>query len=359
MKKYACIFIPLFLFSSILSAQLPLTSNSFNFQAGDTVIQIFFSDSVTSPGPAGANQTWDFSFLQERDRDTAFIKAVSSSTAAAQFPNATIAGLQFSASIDSGSLDAFFSTDTDSFTYWGVYNEITNAGITVTQTIPYSDPEILLTYPLMFMDSLADRFYGEYDAGNNFFFARTGGNYHQYDGYGTLIMPGGISYDNVIRVKIVQTYKDSALDQSFPLETLYESENVYFFAQGAQLPYLQYNKFSLTAAPNPAVITHSIKAYAGDAVVSTAPPLDPDTYTLFPNPSKGISELEIESDGFEKLKVEIMDLNGRTYAVLYQGISRPGSNRYPIDTQTLSPGLYLVKIELAEKRGFVKLQVQD
>jgi len=343
---------------SFLTAQSTLTSDSFNFQAGDSIHTVLFSDSVTSPGPAGANQTWDFSFLQERDRSTATIKAASTSPYANLFPNADIAGLEFSVRLDSANVDQFFSNDPNEFVHWGQSVQVTNAGMTSVQNIAFSDPEVILTYPMMFMDSVADDFYGEYESSPGFSMVRKGSNYRLYDGHGTLMMPNGAVYADVIRIKLVQIYKDSSLNPTFPFSIDYESENVYYFSQGGKLPHLQYNKFTSTSAPNPPQTIHFIKAYSGNGTVGIKDLLAPDVLTLAPNPSKGLAELSIKSTGVENLQVSIITLAGQVVATPFEGQSLATATLIPLQTSHLAKGFYIVKVALGTKIGFVKMQVE-
>lgn len=357
MKKQLLLIVCLFGGLTFLSAQSTLTSNSFNFQPDDSIISIFFSDSVITPGPAGANQTWDFSFLQETMRDTATIKAASTSPQAAFFPNATIAGLNFTASIDSGNVDVFFESTPTEFVYYGISSQITVNGMTNIQNTVYTDPEIILSYPMAFTDSVADDFYGEFGS-PGFMFARKGSNYRKYDGYGTLMMPNGATYTDIIRIKLVQVYKDSSLNPALPFNTDYESENVYYFIPGGQLPILQYNKFTVTTAVNPAQTTHFIKAYTGNSTVGIENFLDPEALSLAPNPSKDQTELSIQSLAVEYLQVSILNIAGQEVAHVFQGQSLASSTQIPIQTNELVPGFYIVKVSLGEKIGFVKMQVE-
>lgn len=350
---------------SPLFSQSTFSSNTFNIGAGDSIIAITFEDSVTNPGPAGANQTWDFSFLTEAGRDTFVIQMASAVSQSAFFPNADFAGANIVPDAGSsnpqvsGSANSFFSYGTaGELLFWGTSTEVTANGMTITQNAPYSDPETVFSYPMMYEDSLSDDFEGNFDAGGGVILTRKGSNYRKYDGYGTLIMPNGQTFTDVIRIRLVQTYQDTSTNPLFPINSTYQTENVYYVGQGKKLPYLQYNRITSTIAPNPSTTAHFVVAYPNSGAVGTRDLLSPEAFSLAPNPNQGLSVLRIDGEMGEKLSVEIMDLQGRILNKAFDGITSSGKSEISIDNSNLLPGFYLVKVDLGNKTGLLKMQVE-
>lgn len=367
MKKQLLLIASIFIWHLTLPAQSIFSSNTFDVRAGDTVIAISFSDSVTTPGPAGANQSWDFSFLQEAGRDTSVIQLASSLPQSGFFPGADFAGGNIvpagsnSGGGASASADFFFSAGTNGeLLYWGASTEINANGNIIIQNAPYSDPEVIFSYPMMYQDSVSDDFAGAFDPGGGIVVNRTGSNYRIYDGYGTLIMPNGATFTDVIRIRLVQTYSDTSASSAFPINNQYQSENVYYIGRGNKLPYLQYNSLTTTVAPNAPITTHFLVAYPNSGAVGIKEELlSADEMRLSPNPNSGQTKLAINSRGGERLRVEIMDIQGKVIKTVFEGAALPSSSEISLDNSDLVDGFYLVKVELGEKLGLLKMQVQN
>jgi hypothetical protein len=86
MKSKSLLFFSLLIGGS-LSAQITITSAELP-SVGDTYIQVAVS-TVISPGPAGANQTWDFSSLSGTATPYGYV-SLAASQDQASFPNANL-----------------------------------------------------------------------------------------------------------------------------------------------------------------------------------------------------------------------------------------------------------------------------
>ena len=93
MKKLTALSILIFSMVNA-NAQLTLTASSFP-NVGDVYIN--HNDSLTatlSPGPSGANQSWNFAALNDHYKDTTSVVTVASTPNGAAFPTANLAGKQ-------------------------------------------------------------------------------------------------------------------------------------------------------------------------------------------------------------------------------------------------------------------------
>ncbi|MFM8949784.1 MAG: agmatine deiminase family protein [Bacteroidota bacterium] len=80
---------------------------------------------------------------------------------------------------------------------------------------------------------------------------------------------------------------------------------------------------------------------------------------LFPNPSKGITCLELsDSKGGNELTINLKDVAGRDIIHVFKGLTRAGENRYFFDTTQLSAGLYSIQINTLSGSYIKKLMVR-
>ena len=81
--------------------------------------------------------------------------------------------------------------------------------------------------------------------------------------------------------------------------------------------------------------------------------------SLFPNPSKGITCLEIsDSKGGNEVTINLKDVAGRDIVHVFKGLTRIGGNRYFFDTTPLPSGLYSIQINTLSSSYIKKLMVR-
>ena len=71
--------------------------------------------------------------------------------------------------------------------------------------------------------------------------------------------------------------------------------------------------------------------------------------SVYPNPLNGRATISLESFG-EPMRVEVMDLQGRSVAVIYEGTLPGGQHQLPWDTHLLPRGQYVVVVRTASFR---------
>jgi agmatine/peptidylarginine deiminase len=93
--------------------------------------------------------------------------------------------------------------------------------------------------------------------------------------------------------------------------------------------------------------------------VSSGPGMSSATIDrVFPNPSRGITCIEVSSDTWKTGRITVTDITGRMVAEVFQGEMRPGVNRYFIDTQSFQTGVYGLILQAEGKSGLRKLIVR-
>jgi len=82
-------------------------------------------------------------------------------------------------------------------------------------------------------------------------------------------------------------------------------------------------------------------------------------YSLAPNPTNGIFELNYEAKETDEVSIKLTDIAGRVIGTLYQGALRKGFGNLSLgENLKLAPGLYFVQINGANTKQILRLVVQ-
>ena len=213
MKKiYLSIFAVVLMFSA--QAQLSLTQAFNEPVVGDVNTKMAFDSVGVLPLNTGANQTWDFSSLAG---DT--IVDVTTFTTVASTPNGTnYAGSTLADSDGQGTYNYYKSTGTQ---YELVGIDDPNLSINLSNTA------IAAIWPITMGYSNTDVFSGTATSSQAGSGPATGTITTVASGTGTLILPGGASYANVLQVKALQTV-DVSLGGGFFNITVVNTDYTYY-----------------------------------------------------------------------------------------------------------------------------------
>ncbi|HAN76414.1 MAG TPA: hypothetical protein DCQ31_00905 [Bacteroidales bacterium] len=185
MKKL--IFYIAMLLPGISIGQFKLTAEEFSQRAGDMVTKQRIQ--YIEPGAVGTNAVWDFSAGSCQATNSAEIFDAALTEKSALFANAN-------ASIAEG--DKYFyyrNTNTES-EYIGM------AGI--ESIIMFNEPIVQMRYPFAFGEKISGIFTGS-GMYNSVISSNIKGDYTiEADGQGTLLLPGGVKLQNVLRIKSVR-----------------------------------------------------------------------------------------------------------------------------------------------------------
>jgi hypothetical protein len=174
------------LFTALASAQ-PIIQNGDNLPQPGFIAQRGAGSTTLAEGPAGADQTWDFSTaLLYADGNSYQVLDAATSPFASAFPTADYVALRTSSGSE----------------YYFYYNNLPDRLEAVTEGISSlssydiftADRMTKLKFPFAFGESATDTYV--YDGGG------TGSLVVTYDGYGTLITPLGTVTD-VVRIKTI------------------------------------------------------------------------------------------------------------------------------------------------------------
>jgi len=326
-------------------AQAPITS-SINPSVGFSSFSKAADTTGVVPGPAGANQTWNFSLNVTGLAVPSSVIPAAGTAFASSFPTANLAS-----NAGNGSY-AYFLADNSQYTFLGIG--------TTNYVDVYTDPETYFSYPLNYNVPQTDNFAGNYSyddgSGGTIHMTHTGTHTATYDGYGTLIV-NGHTFNNVVRIKNVD---DITYTSDIPSSSTSHSE--------AYL-WLQPN------SPEALLSISSNVSDFGSGIVITSKSVNVSTLAtgvdeIGTRSHLGISvqsSLNQTADGMLVINAE-KPSNGsaEVYNTIGELISsvdfsaNAGVNVVALPTSGLSKGLYLVRVKEANGKvtGAQKLVVQ-
>ncbi|MBL7932278.1 MAG: T9SS type A sorting domain-containing protein [Bacteroidia bacterium] len=334
------------LFASILSHSQTLTQAANEPAAGDQDRLYYIDTAAFSNGLPnsvnGNSAVWNFTNLQALSpADTTFYVAPSSVPSSTDYPGCTV--------VQHGFLDIFIKSTTTPTTQTEILG--VRSG---TFNLTFTNTAIAAKYPISFGSGSTDNIAGTYTA-LGFNGPCSGAITTTADGFGTLNLPDGLSYNNVLRVKSVQTVTLTQL--SFPIATIVQT--IYNYYHNSQkYPLLSVNyQFIATATGsnmNMSYVTGSTGAFVTGLKENL---LNQDKISFYPNPANQFYvHLNIPVSLSEKLVVSFYDLTGKK--VLSQEIESGSGLDHPILIKYLARGMYTAVCEGTSVRHVQRLVVQ-
>jgi hypothetical protein len=271
----------------------------------------------------GANATWDFSQIAGVFGVTKDVQMLDATQDAnfASFVGATKL-------YDIGStFQTFFSSTPNGRTSQGfVFNEVSLGAVIASWNV---DQENVMSYPFAYGNNVNDVFSGTVTSTATGTLPATGTSYAAIDGSGTLLLPGGNSYSNVLRYHL----KDSAVASVFGTNVAFVRDvfEYYDFTVG-NLPLF----ITMSVDVNSALLTNNSTmilskdqptSYVGSSELSFP------AVTLYPNPVTNHLQLSGVSLGDA---YRMVTLTGKTIEM--------GSYQGTIDVTNVNAGVYFIQI---------------
>lgn len=202
----------LLLFSWLISSTFaliaqPTLTRTANFPAvGDAFSRINCDTVGVSAGAAGANQTWNFSSLQQAASFQSGDFVLPSTTDfASDFPSANIAEAYTGGSVN------YFNATTEKTEIVG-FVSVNQQG--QASLVTFTNPQTTMEYPFTFGDSFTDDANRQYGTYNGTVTTQT-----TADGYGTITLPNGV-FTNVLRTRTVVNILDTAPGTTFGIDDI-------------------------------------------------------------------------------------------------------------------------------------------
>ena len=213
------------------------------------LVPVGFSASLNAaapvnPGPAGANQTWDFSATPNSPVGTYSRINPADATGNGTYPTANCVWSIF---IGSAAKYEFYNNSPGNMVQLGEWSS-TSTGDNYS-----ANPKMLFSFPFSFGNAVNDPW------------ATTGGSsgtvVRTYDGYGTLITPFG-TYQNVVRVTTTGSASNTVWYNSNPVFPLMQTEagNTVFMSNIVNATPENQAEMAVSVFPNPATDVLFIQA---------------------------------------------------------------------------------------------------
>lgn len=317
-------------FSLSLSAQTVITYKTHAMTQGD-VLSLKQIDTI-SPGNAGPNQVWDYSSAKVVSDFVINYNANSNA-------DWNIPGDAFACDENKERTSYFQMTATQKLYY----------GLTAkTAKIIFDTPIVELSFPFAYNDEANGVMKGSYT--ENTLTAPINGTYTtKADAWGTLILPNGVKLHNVLRVKSVRDYNHEANGSMYHVvATRYA-----FYSAYSRYPVLQIKSATSTCECGcngkeyAAYFNPSVKE---ETIVAPKEKCDPKiTYKVFPNPFDKDFELDYKLTGTAKVKICILDINGKTVAILQDKQQEEGSYSLTKDLGSYAAMNYILQIQVNDQ----------
>ena len=336
MKK---IYLSIITLSFVLSAnaQLSLTKAFNEPVLGDVNTKQGYDSVSVLPQNIGANQLWDFSALTSNT-----VVGVSTFTTVASTPN----GASFSAATlaeDDGQ---------GGYTY-------TKATATQFEIVGVVDPNITLNFtntaiaavwPVTMGYTNNDTFSGSAASGT-MTGTSTGTINTVATGTGTLVIPGGATFTNVLQIRNKQNVKLSFV---FGIVTATVVSTGYDYYHGSQkFPLLSVSYTDISGA----LTSTSATVKVNNALITGINNLNFDaTFNVFPNPTKERVNVKLHNETNANCLVEIYNSYGQLVQAVNLGNDRDISSALSISN--LTSGIYIIKTSLGDKVSARKLIVE-
>jgi len=328
-----------------LSAQISMNFTTHGIVPGD-VYKYFNADTTAfDPGTGGANHTWTFTGLViNNNLQTQNYIDPATTPYASSFPAATYA-------LEQGGTYVYYKSNT--------LGTFTEGIVSTTVTLPYPDDEKMFVYPFTYTNTFSDYFSGADTV--------AGVNYKRYgqitttgDGWGKLII-NGRTYNNVLRVKIVQVIHDFQINISTEdtiVSTRTETLNYHWYRQNSKNPLLNYTQVDMYLEDIPDPISSTKAIFVDNTVTGINDKTsEPVNLVVYPNPTTGFVNLETNYSSPQKLNIELTNASGQ---VVYYDLSsvKAGRNVQKLDVSTLPLGIYAIRMYNDESVVVRKLILQ-
>ena len=331
MKKIIFTIITICLTVIGIKAQPVITYNGNAPQIGDSY-EVSGDNGTFDPGPAGANQSWDFSTVTPTIFYNVAVVSPGSTPFASDFPESNTAFQ--------------YTGDNEMYGYVEVNtSESLNDGVGFDPGgdneyfIHYTDAVKLMKYPFSYNDSYTDSYYTSYTMPEGMDIHEHGNITVTADAWGSVSTPTGV-YNNTLRVKSEHSVTDSVFIMG----------NFMYATSHSLTRYEWHTPTSHSVIVGICVSTDgSSISYRSDYVGIDEQASSRQQIHLYPNPASDKINIELPKELEKSSEVNIYDSKGKqvTQFTMAKG------NR-TADISSLSPGMYVVTVGNSYTGKFIK-----
>lgn len=320
------------------NAQLSLTKAFNEPVVGNVNTKKGYDSTAVLPKNVGINQVWNFASLTTNTVvEVSTFKTVASTTYSANFPSATITE-------DDGVGGFTYSKATSTqFELVGFENANT--------VVNFTNSAIAAVWPISYGYSNTDSFAGPATINGTLTGTAVGTLTTLGSGTGTLIIPGGASFTNILQVKTNQTLNISLAGGFITANSVIKGYDYYHSTQKFPLLSVSYNNTSGSAPSTSATIR------VNNVVLTGINDLNFDaSFSIFPNPAKNQVNVKLHNATNASCNIEIVNSIGVPVQSINLGSDTEISNN--ISISNLAAGIYIVKTTLGDKVSARKLIIE-
>jgi hypothetical protein len=320
-------------------AQLILTQAGHEYSVGDVVNWSQYDSTTTVPRMIGQNQVWDFS--------TAVSQSLSGQVHYSDCSNSDClshATMNSSESISVVKNYESSTTPVSKLEYIGFFYRDESA------TSYYDDPEILAVWPISYGSTNTDSF-SAYQSDFNGNGILNGVTSYTAAGTGTLIIPGGIQFSNVLQVKNIETSTLTYTSGSMsPVASTVTTYSYYHNSQKAPLLefFESYDTFSHTFNAYIRVNSFSPTAIRANNV--------DNFFSISPNPAGSSFTIHASNAGNEACILQLYNSTGGLVKTVNAGNASVINTH--IEVLDLSAGIYFIRTQLGETSAVKKVVIE-
>jgi len=336
--KQALLLIVSVVFVTVLRAQSPTLTSIINYGIGDKQITLTADTTGIEPGPAGINQTWDFSKLK---RDSAMDSSIvnyidpKKTQYSAAFKTANVAG---EIAYKGGVSYTFY--DMTNAAIDGLGNAGYDSSTKTSNGVKFTNALTQLAYPVQYGYNHAAT-YNTTPFGNNAAFSRSTYNVNA-DAFGSMKIRN-TQYDSVLRLKVTQVVADSIpLGGGSGSFMFYDSITSYeFYCPGKKSPIL-----TISYTPK---VPYGKRVTFNDfdhvRLTAIAPEKNENiSFSLFPNPAKNLVQISLILNQSSEAEITIVNELGQAVKSLQNIPLMKGANNFNLDLGGMPHGIYFVNL---------------
>lgn len=312
---------------------------------GDTYQTVACNSVGITPGGNGAGQTWNYSTMSILTTTTTNnAVTVASTGSAAAYPSANVA-------VQSGTAgSSFYSSSASNLMYWG--GNIIVGGQAVTMS--YTTAAAHAAYPMILGTTSNGNIGGTVShpiAGTGNF---AGTNTVTGAGTGTLMLPGGYNFPNVLKVTIS---KMMTFTVTFGSGTYSQTVNEYY-SPLSKYPLLSIsNEYINSPLGTTTETVVSINNNFSTVGVKEAASGSLSNVVVYPNPAKDNINISFTNENAENVSYQIVNVIGQT--IRTQNIpATKGETLYNVNLNGIESGIYFIKLSVGNKSSVTKITVQ-
>jgi len=338
MKKVCTLALSLFA-AATLFAQTAITYDCNALRAGD--VRNLKQIDYQAPGAGGTGLVWDFSQSKE-------LKSMTISQAQNR---AVTSNNNLNLICDEGGVkNTIFEISKTQKRYWGLEN--------ASVKINFNEPIVDLKFPFYYGEKIEGIMDGTYtDILNNKVNPIKGTYTTQADALGTVKLPDGSVFDNVLRVRVEKKYTQTfqsmnGTDEEYQIISI----RYQYFAKGVRYPILiiletevktdckcscsNKTKEAYCQAPLLEDLSKEVIGDKGNAI------LNDFQYSVSPNPFKDDLRVAFSLSQNAKIEIELVEMSGKVVKRILNENIKKGDHVYNVNAADVIEGNYIITLKV-------------